>query len=293
MSTSVGFIGLGTMGRPMARHLHSQLSTRGDRLLVRDLDPSSVAELEALGALAADAEDLAGCAALVAMVPDLPQLEPLLEEIHPHLRTPVTVVVCSTVSPTAVTELAERWHAATDGLVRVVDAPVSGGEEGAVAGTLSIMVGGADEDVAAVTTHLEAMGTPVHFGPLGTGSIAKACNQMIVAATLVSLGEVAVIAERSGLDLDRLLALLEGGLAGSRVLQTKRRRLVEEDYTVSGPAKFLVKDLTFAADAAHEAGLDAHQLDLTREFFADLTDAGFGDQDTAVVRAYLERRNPR
>jgi 2-hydroxy-3-oxopropionate reductase len=131
----------------------------------------------------------------------------------------------------------------------------------------------------------------VHLGPTGAGQVAKACNQMIVAATLLALGESMVVARRSGLDIDALLDLLGGGLAGSRVLETKRRRLVERDYSRSGAARFMVKDLDFAVGEAESTGVTTAQLRLSRELFRDLVDLGYGDQDTSVVQAYVESRS--
>ena len=142
----------------------------------------------------------------------------------------------------------------TAGAVRVVDAPVSGGVEGAEAGTLSIMVGGEDRDVADGWAVLSACGNPVHLGPLGSGQVAKACNQMIVASTILALGEAAVLAERSGLDLTELFRLLGGGYAGSRILESRGDRIIQQDYSPSGVAKYMVKDLDFASAVATATG---------------------------------------
>jgi 2-hydroxy-3-oxopropionate reductase len=115
--------------------------------------------------------------------------------------------------------------------------PVSGGVEGAEAGTLSIMVGGEERDVADAWAVLSACGDPVHLGPLGSGQVAKACNQMIVASKMLAPGEAAVLAERSGLDLAELFRLLGGGYAGSRILESRGDRIIQEDYSPSGVAK--------------------------------------------------------
>ena len=146
------------------------------------------------------------------------------------------------------------WLRRPTGRVRVIDAPVSGGSEGAQAGTLSIMVGGDERDVNDAWPVLAACGNPVHLGPLGSGQVAKACNQMIVAATVLALGEAAVLADRSGLDLDELFRLLAGGYAGSRILETRGDRIVREDYSPSGAARYMVKDLRFAATVAQATG---------------------------------------
>jgi 2-hydroxy-3-oxopropionate reductase len=227
---------------------------------------------------------------VLVVLPDLPQLEELLEGpdgLLAGIAQRTVLVVSSTVSPTGLRTLAERLEARTGGLLRVVDAPVSGGEDGAVAGTLSIMVGGDTEDCAFVQPVLDTMGTPVRLGPLGAGQTAKACNQMIVAATMLALGEAAVIAERSGLDLAVLFELLGGGYAGSRMLESRKRRLVEKDHSPSGVARFMLKDLGFAAAAAEATATTTRQLPALRAAFAELVERGHGDQDISVVQAYI------
>ncbi|WP_454778163.1 NAD(P)-dependent oxidoreductase [Georgenia muralis] len=237
------------------------------------------------------ARELARHADVVVMVPDLPDVEAVLggdDGLLAGVDAPTVVVVCSTVSPEGVRALGRRVAEATGGLARLVDAPVSGGEEGAVAGTLSVMMGGHDEDVAVAAPVLAATGTPVHLGPTGAGEVAKACNQMIVAATVLALGEAAVVAERAGLDVRALFDLLGGGYAGSRLMEVKKARLAEHDHSPSGPAQFMVKDLGFAAAEASATGTATPQLDVTRQVFTELTDAGLGDLDTSVVQAYVE-----
>jgi 2-hydroxy-3-oxopropionate reductase len=228
---------------------------------------------------------------IILMLPDLPQVEQVLagpDGLTAGIKKPTTIVISSTSSATGIRELAIRLAAETDGLAHVVDAPVSGGEEGAIAGTLSILVGGSDEDVASVMSTLEHMGNPRHLGPLGSGEIAKFCNQLIVASTIMALGEAAVLADRSGLDLDALFDILSGGYAGSRILETRKNRIANEDYSPSGAAKYMVKDLMFASEEAHKTGTEARQLGYLLSAFTDLTDRGFGDQDIAVTRAYVE-----
>src|SRR5690606_27088526 len=135
----------------------------------------------------------------------LPQLEDMLEGEDGILAGAgdLLILIGSTSSAPAVRALAERLHARSDGRVRVVDCPVSGGEDGARNGTLSIMLGGdSAEDLALAADVLGPCGTPVHLGPLGAGEVAKACNQLVVSATILALGEATVLAERSGLDLD-------------------------------------------------------------------------------------------
>ena len=233
--------------------------------------------------------------AILLMLPDLPEVEAVLSGPDGVLAGSfdhLLLIISSTSSPTGVRELAHRLQRASHSVVAVVDAPVSGGSDGAVAGTLSIMVGGADDDVAQAIPILSACGNPVHLGPLGSGQVAKACNQMIVAATILALGEAAVLADRSGLDLDQLFTLLAGGYAGSRLLDTRRERLVTEDYSPSGIARYMVKDLDFATAAIEATDTHPALLPAVRAAFAELTRLGLGEYDIAVTRRYTELRRP-
>lgn len=291
---SVGVIGLGVMGRPMALHLLRRLPPGASVHVTARRPESAAAVLDAGARWHPTAREVAAAADVVLlMVPDVPAVRAVLdgpEGLLAGVDRPTVVCVSSTVSADAVRELDHGARAATGGLAHVVDAPVSGGEEGAVAGTLSVMVGGAPDDVARVLDVLRAVGTPVHLGPLGAGQVAKACNQIIVAAQVLALGEAAVIAERAGLDVLTMFDLLGGGYAGSRVLEVKKRRFAEHDHRPSGAARFMVKDLTSAVAEARRTATPTPQTDLLLRVFTDLTRLGYGDQDTAVVQAYLESR---
>jgi len=285
----VGVIGLGVMGQPMARHMMNA----GLDVHVFARRPEATAALAEAGATAhATAADLgAKCGVVVFVVPDLPDVEAILQGqdgLLGGLDHPLVLVVSSTVSPDGVRELGTRLAQETGGLVHVVDAPISGGQNGAIAGTLAIMVGGNTQDVEAATPALRACGNLVHLGPLGAGQVAKACNQMIVAATVLALGEASVVAERAGLDVRALLDLLGTGLAGSQVLEQKKSAFVSHDHESSGPARFMVKDLTFATAEARRSDTATPLLDVLRAVFTDLTDAGLGDQGNSVVQAYIE-----
>lgn len=286
---SVGLIGLGNMGLPMAlNYLKADIGG----LLVTGRSRDRAESAVGAGAIwvGTSREVADSCSVIVIMVPDLPQVEELLfghDSISTSSST-LTVVVCSSVSPVGLRETAERLSATTAGRMTVVDAPVSGGTEGAESGTLSIMVGGDIDSVQSVFPVLATFGTPVHLGPLGSGEIAKACNQLIVAATISAISEASVIAERSGLDLEALLSLLQGGYAGSRVLETKKQRIIDGDYTPTGIARYMVKDLGFAAAAASATDTATPVLDVLRASFEGLVSAGLGDLDLAVVHRYIQ-----
>lgn len=294
LADTVGFIGLGVMGRPMALSMLS--SSAGIDLVVHHRSVDRVADIIDAGATFAETpRDVAIRADIVVlMLPDLPQVLEVLEGpdgLLAGVTRPTLLVISSTSSATGVRALQHRLTQQTDGKVSIIDAPVSGGEDGAVAGTLSIMIGGAAADVARALPMLSTMGNPVHLGPIGSGEIAKFCNQLIVAATVMALGEAAVLAERSGLDLEALFDILEGGYSGSRVLETRKDRIVSGDYGSSGMAKYMVKDLHGAQEEATQTGTAATQLTQLLESFTDLTRRGFGDQDISVTRAYVESRS--
>jgi 2-hydroxy-3-oxopropionate reductase len=284
----VGFVGLGVMGRPMARNL----LRAGHPVVVWNRSAGPAAELAAAGATVArtPAELAAAAPVVLTMLPDLPQVEEVLRRdggLLAGMDRGSVLVVLGTVSPVAVRDLGARLEPAG---VAVVDAPVSGGDVGAEQATLSIMVGGRPEDVTRVRPYLEAMGTTVdHLGPLGAGQLAKACNQIVVAATLTALSEALVLARRGGLDPQRVFAVLGGGLAASRVLEVKGPKLLGGDFRPGGAAAFQHKDLGFALAAAREEGVALPLTALVDQLYGAARWNGFGDDDHSVVVRVIER----
>ena len=288
---AVGMVGLGVMGHPMA----ANILRSGSSVHITGRTREKYHDLMQAGAVWHNTpRSLADVVSvMVLMLPDLPQVEEVLAGSDGILAgnfSDLLLIIASTSSPIEVQALGRRLATETEGRVRVIDAPVSGGTEGAQAGTLSIMVGGDRHDVNDAWPVLAACGSPVHLGPLGSGQVAKACNQMIVAATVLALGEAAVLADRSGLDLDQLFQLLAGGYAGSRILETRGDRIVSEDYTPSGAARYLVKDLSFAATLAQATGTRTVLLPVLKAAFEELTQQGYGDHDIAVTRRYIAQR---
>lgn len=278
----VGVLGPGAMGAPMMLRLAAVYG------VLPYVSRSPRPALDAVGAVrVATSRELAErVEAVLVMLPDLPQL-------REHLDGPdgltaadgdLLLLVGSTSSPVAVRALGEELGTRTQGRVRVVDCPVSGGVDGATAGTLSIMLGGTDIDAARAARLLTPCGRPVHLGPLGAGEVAKACNQLVVASTILALGEATVLAERSLLDVDAMWRLLSGGYAGSNLLTSRRDKLVAGDDTPSGAAKYMVKDLSFAADVARATGTDPVLLPALRRVFDTIVERGLGDRDIAVTR---------
>jgi 2-hydroxy-3-oxopropionate reductase len=287
---TIGVIGLGAMGEPMVRRLLD--AGRAVVITGRSTRPALV---EA-GAVWVDSprELAARAGAVLSMLPDLPELEHAIDGPDGLLagvgERRLLLLIGSTSSATGVRSLAVRLAAASDGRVRVVDSPVSGGVDGAEAGSLSIMLGGTADDAARAAELLGPCGRPVHLGPLGAGEVAKACNQLVVAATITALGEATVLADRSGLDLDAMWTLLGGGYAGSNLLESRRDKLVRGDDSPSGIARYMIKDLGFAADIAAATGTNAALLPALRAFFDEIVEGGHGERDIAVSRRVIAER---
>lgn len=286
----VGLLGPGIMGGPMA----SNIARAGHPVAVWARRPEASAALVADGitAVGTPAELAAASDVVIVMLPDLPQLEALLDGpdgLWAGADHDVVLVVSSTVSPAGVRAFADAAAEASGGRVAVVDAPVSGGEIKAIDGTLSIMVGGSDADVARAWPVLSACGTPTHLGPLGAGAVTKACNQLIVGAEVAALSEASLLARDAGIDLATLFDVLGRGLASSAVLDQKRDKLTTGDYTVSGPAKFMAKDLRFAMEAAEAGGTPVPVTTFLRGLYEGLNDAGHGDLDIAVMQRHIDQ----
>ncbi|WP_405552874.1 NAD(P)-dependent oxidoreductase [Streptomyces canus] len=293
---TVGFVGLGAMGLPMA----ANLAKAGFDVLVwaRGRIPLDAAVAAGCRAAGRPADVAAGARTVITMLPDLPQVRDVSagpDGLLAGLDTAApaeamdTLVVMGTVSPVAVRALAQELRSIG---VTVVDAPVSGGVTGARDATLSIMAGGTEYAVEGVRPYLTAMGSTVRrMGDTGAGSLAKACNQLVVAGTLVALAEAVVLGEHGGLDPAALLEVLAGGLASSEVLAQKRRHLADSDFTPSGPARYLHKDLGFVLDSAADAHVELPLSTSVARLYAAIDDRGLGDLDNSVVLRLLREDN--
>lgn len=284
------------MGTPMAVHLARFSTAQGDRLMVWNRSPGRDEDVLAAGgtAVADPADMVAQCQVVVVMLPDLPQLLELIDgpvQLLAQVTRGTVLAVCSSVSPEAVRTFADYAARLTGGLVQVIDAPVSGGAEGAIAGTLAIMAGGAADAVEAAWPALTAMGSTVrHLGPIGSGALAKACNQMVVAATMIALSEASVLAESAGVSVEGLLDVLAAGYAASRVLEVKTPNLTSNSYAPTGKAIYMVKDLGFVRAEAELTGAPVAQAALSLDIFQAVADAHLGDQDLSVVHAFIRQR---
>ena len=287
MQGPVGFIGLGIMGRPMAKNLLKA----GYSLVVHSRSQGPVQELAGLGAKTADSPAALARAAevVVLMLPNSPDVE--LVALGPKgllegARSGQTVIDMSTISPIVSkkvgAELAKKG-------AHFLDAPVSGGEKGAIEGTLSIMVGGEPADFQAVLPIFQAMGkTITHLGPLGAGGFTKLANQIIVAVNLTALGEALTLAAKAGLDIELTLKALAGGLAGSRCLDQKTPNYLAHEFKPGFKIDLHYKDLGLIADAARALGVPLPATSVVQELFSAARVKGRGGLDHSGIVTVLE-----
>lgn len=288
-TTRIGFVGLGIMGRPMAAHL----LRAGYALTVHNRSRAPVIELVGRGA--ADGGSPSGVARrsdiVVTMLPDAAAVEQVLfgpDGLHAGLRSGSVVIDMSTIGPGSARMFAERLTGIGGHLL---DAPVSGGEEGARGATLSIMVGGAQPIFQACRPLLSAMGKNiVYIGDSGTGQLAKACNQIIVGLTIQAVAEALTLAKAGGADPSTVRRALMGGYAQSRVLEVHGQRMVERNFQPGGRASLHHKDLGIALAAGRQAGVPLLATALVHELFAALCQTGRGGLDHSALACLLEGR---
>jgi 2-hydroxy-3-oxopropionate reductase len=285
MST-IGFIGLGIMGGPMA----ANLLAAGHTVLGYDNQPAAAERLVAAGGKAVDSVAAATAAdAVITMLPDSPHVEEVVlgeGGVLEHAEPGLLLIDMSTIRPdTSVTVAA----AATARGVRALDAPVSGGEKGAIDGALSIMVGGDAEAFAAAQPLLEVLGrTIVHVGPSGAGQTVKAANQLVVGGIYALVAEAIVLLEASGVDPRAGLDVLAGGLAGSRILELKRESMVAREFAPGFRIDLHHKDMGIALAAAREAGVALPVTGLIAQLIAAARAQGHGSLDHSVLLKVLE-----
>lgn len=270
---SIGFIGLGVMGRPMALNLLAASYP----LTVLDRTPSTVAALVEAGAeTAATPREVAErCGVIILMLPDSPDVEQVTvgaDGLLAGLRPGSLVIDMSTISPVVTRRLAELVEAAGS---RWLDAPVSGGDKGAIEGTLSIMVGGAEPDFVRAKPVLDVLGgTIVRLGPVGAGQTVKAANQIVVGAVFQGLAEALTLTKRAGLDTESVVAVLQGGLAHTRCLEMRKANYLQGAYPPGFRIALHHKDLGIALDAGRAAGVPLPVTSLVREFMGSMIARG-------------------
>ena len=282
---SIGFVGLGIMGTGMARNLLAA----GHDVTVWNRTSSKAELLAAEGAAVAGspAEAASGHDIVMICVSDTPDVEAVVfgpEGVAAGLRPGALIVDHSTISPVATQAFADRV-ADLDG--HWLDAPISGGSEGARNGTLSIMVGGSEEQFARALPYLEAMGTTItHVGPQGAGQLVKAVNQVLVVVNQLAVSEALLLAEAGGLDLEATIRAVEGGAAGSWMLSHRGPQMIERDWTPGFTIDLQQKDLRIVLDTADELGVPTVGTSLVFQMYRALQAQGLGSEGNhALVKA--------
>ena len=274
----IGFVGLGTMGSAMA----ANISRAGFEVTAWNRTPGRTADLEALGiAIAATPADVARVSDIVvSCVSDTPDVEAVLfgaDGVASGLADGGLVIDCSTISPTATAAFAARLAGQGIGFV---DAPVSGGSEGARKATLTIFVGGTEADVERARPVLSAMGTTItHFGPAGSGQAVKAVNQVVIAGVYLAVAEGVVLAMKAGLDPAAVAGALGGGVAGSWILANRSGKMIANDYPLGFRTRLHLKDLTIALELARSLGVVLPVSALAAQLENGLVARGYGDED--------------
>jgi 2-hydroxy-3-oxopropionate reductase len=283
----VGFVGLGVMGKPMARNLIKA----GHELVLHSRTRASVDEVADEGGTAASSprEVAEQADTVILMLPDSPQVRDVLDGDDGLLagaRSGSLVVDMSTISPVVTREIAEECGARGIGWV---DAPVSGGDVGAREATLSIMAGGSEEDFARAQPLFEALGkTIVHVGPVGAGQVVKACNQVVVALTIEAVSEALVLGSRAGVDPATIIEVLSGGLAANKVMELRGRNLLEHDFTPGFRIDLHHKDLGIALATAREYGVALPNTAAVDQMLQALRSNGRGDRDHSALLTHIE-----
>ncbi|MCZ1006609.1 2-hydroxy-3-oxopropionate reductase [Streptomyces lydicus] len=284
----IAWIGLGIMGSPMAENLIKA----GYQVTGYTLEADKLKRLAAAGGTAAAslAEAVTGADVIITMVPASPQVEAIAygpDGILENAPRGALLIDMSSITPQTSIDLA---HAAADKGIRVLDAPVSGGEAGAVEAVLSIMAGGDRADFDAARPLLEALGkTIVHCGPHGAGQTVKAANQLIVAINIQACAEAVVFLEKSGVDLTAALDVLGGGLAGSTVLARKKDNFKNRDFPPGFRIDLHHKDMGIVTDAARTVGAALPVGTLVASLVASLRAQGDGGLDHSALLRGVER----
>jgi 2-hydroxy-3-oxopropionate reductase len=287
MAERIGFIGLGIMGRPMAQNLLQS----GYELTVHNRSPEKAQELGEAGAsVASSPREVAHKSdILITMLPDSPQVrevvageDGVLEGIHEG----ALLIDMSTISPVVTEELVQ---AVKEKGASMLDAPVSGGDAGAIEGTLSIMVGGEEEDFQRAMPLLEAMGkTITHVGPTGAGQVVKAANQVVVALTIEAVSEALVLGSAGGVSPKKILDVLGGGLAGNKVMEVKREKFLSHTFEPGFRSELHHKDLGIALATGREYGVVLPVTAIVDQMLLSMRRKGWGGEDHSALLRIIE-----
>jgi 2-hydroxy-3-oxopropionate reductase len=284
MKEKIGFIGLGLMGRPMARNLLKA----GYPLVVHSRSQGPVDDLVSAGAVAAASpvEVARQAARIITMVPDSPDVELVLDGpngVFSGIQPGTIVIDMSSITPEVARRLADRARALGGAML---DAPVSGGEIGAIQGTLSIMVGGDAADFMAVKPLLDVMGNPdkvVHIGESGAGQLCKLCNQMVIGGTLAVVAEALALARKANVDAGKVREALLGGFAQSRVLEVHGDRALKGTFKPGFKTHLYAKDMRNVVATLAQHNVPAPVTAVVQQLLHATMAAGHGEDDNSVM----------
>lgn len=287
MKESLGFIGLGIMGGAMA----ANLLKAGFDLTVWNRTPSRITPLAQAGAAVGDspADVAARSSIVITCVSDTSDVQEVIlgpQGVAKGARPGALVIDCSTISPQATRAIAARLN---EGGVHLLDAPVSGGSEGAAKGTLSIMVGGDAAQMERARPVLQAMGkTITHVGPQGAGQMVKLVNQVLVVVTMQAVAEALLLAQAGGLDLEQTLAAVSGGAAGSWMLSNRGPQVIHRDWRPGFTIDLQQKDLRLVLETADQLGIPVPATALVFQFYRTLQQQGLGGDGNHALAKALE-----
>jgi 2-hydroxy-3-oxopropionate reductase len=288
MAEKVGFIGLGIMGRPMAKNLMEA----GYELVVHNRSPEKAEELAKEGnatAAASPGQVAQACDIVITMLPDSPDVEAVVAGeggVLEGIRDGALLVDMSTISPVVTKKLSEMVR---EKGASMLDAPVSGGDVGAIEGALSIMVGGSEKDFERARPLFDVMGkAATHVGPIGAGQVVKACNQIVVALTIEAVSEALVLGSKGGVKPEKLVEALSGGLAGSAVMEAKKEKFFSHDFEPGFRIELHHKDLGIALAAGREYGVALPATAIVDQMLEALKAKGRGNRDHSALLTLLE-----
>lgn len=287
--STIGFLGTGIMGAPMAARLYQA----GHRVQAWNRTLDKAQALAPLGVVVTETPRQAvdGADVVIVMLSSGPVCDEVIlgsTGILGSMKRDSVLVVMSSIP----VETAKRHaEAATTQHIRYLDAPVSGGERGAIDGNLAIMVGGEPAIFERISALLKLLGRPVRVGPAGTGQLAKLVNQLIVANTIATVSEALLLAERGGADPAKVQEALLGGFADSTIWRTHLPRMIAGDFKPGGPAKWQLKDTQTALSLAEGLSLELPVASLVNRLFEDLIEHGDGELDHSALIRELKRRN--
>lgn len=290
MAETVGFIGLGVMGKPMA----TNLLRRGYKLVVHSRSQGPVDALVEAGAdRASSPADVARrVTRIVIMVPDTPDVEQVLEGpdgVFTAMQRDTLLIDCSSIAPRAARRLAAR---AGELGASMLDAPVSGGEIGAINASLSIMVGGSAAAFEQAKPIFDAMGNPervIHIGESGSGQVCKVCNQMVIGGALAAVSEAFALARKAGVEPARVREALLGGFASSRVLEVHGERMLQGNYKPGFRARLYAKDMRIAGQTLADHETPAPVSSAVQQLVTSMVAAGQGDEDYSALATVVFR----